>query len=218
MQLNSTAKDLGSGIAAIYRRYAEWLVSITWKRFILLSILLLIVAGIASNIPPFTWVVSERTVKSTKRTLSSRDVDIKLDEHGLRITPKRKSSQAPEIIIDEHGVQIRRKADPDTHEPAHDIIIDEHGVQMKPRGQAQPKPPTPPKPPSLPSSEEDAAASAEDQRQMTQDTGTLAQDFKREVTDQLAQEIRREVLNSLGDPGQTERIIRTHLGDFLPQL
>ena len=45
MALSSTAKELGAGMASAYRRYAEWLVSITWKRFIVLSILLLIIAA-----------------------------------------------------------------------------------------------------------------------------------------------------------------------------
>src|SRR5713226_7741663 len=103
MPLTNGIKQSGSGIAAVYRRYSEWLVSITWKRFIVLSLLLLIVTGILTNIPPFTWVISERTVKSSKRALPNRDVDVKVDEHGVRITPKRNRPQAPEIIIDEHG-------------------------------------------------------------------------------------------------------------------
>ena len=40
--------------------YANWLVSISWKRFFLLSLLLLITAGILQNIPPFTWTISEQ--------------------------------------------------------------------------------------------------------------------------------------------------------------
>src|SRR5437899_11147344 len=141
MALSNTAREMGSGIAAAYGRYAEWLVSITWKRFFVLSILLMIVAGVLTNIPPFTWVVSERTVKNAKRSVSARDVDIKVDEHGLRITPKRKNSPAPEIIIDEHGVQIRHK-DPSSDKP--DIVIDQNGVQIGPRTDGHPKPPAVP--------------------------------------------------------------------------
>src|SRR6266496_6033874 len=204
MALSSTAKELGSGIAALYRRYAEWLVSITWKRFIVLSILLLIVAGIASNIPPFTWIISERTVKSTKRVTPSRsDVDVKIDEHGVRITPKRNRPQAPEIIIDERGVQIRRKADPESGKPAEEIIIDEHGVRRTPATPGHPQVP--------PSSGNDDAGSI---------THELTRDVTREVTRQLAQDVRREVLDAIGEMGdrQAERIVRTRLGDFLPQL
>jgi len=43
-----------------FHAYASWLVSISWKRFFLLSLLLLIIAGILKDIPPFTWTMSER--------------------------------------------------------------------------------------------------------------------------------------------------------------
>src|SRR3954469_2786442 len=107
MTLSSTARQFGSDMAAVYRRYATWLVSITWKRFILLSILLLIVAGILSNLPPFNWDIATRT----SRVPTSRSVDITIDESGLKIKPKKKNSKAPEITIDENGVRIKRKGD-----------------------------------------------------------------------------------------------------------
>ena len=188
--------------ASAFRRYAAWLVAISWKRFILLSVLLLIIAGVASQIPPFTWVISERTVENSKRVvLSRRDVDVKVDEHAVRITPKRKNSPAPEIIIDEHGVVIRRRGDAASGKPSRDIIINEHGVQMRP-GASPEMQPTPPAAP--PSSESEG-------------TG-ITEDIKREVTSELAREIRREVLDAVGDAGETERVVRTRPGDFLPQL
>ena len=52
-----------AAIASAFRRYAAWLVSISWKRFILLSVLLLIIAGVASEIPPFTWRIMEPAPK-----------------------------------------------------------------------------------------------------------------------------------------------------------
>ena len=188
--------------ASAFRRYAAWLVAISWKRFILLSVLLMIIAGVASQIPPFTWVISERTVENSKRVvLSRRDVDVKVDEHAVRITPKRKNSPAPEIIIDEHGVVIRRRGDAASGKPSRDIIINEHGVQMRP-GASPEVQPTPPAAP--PSSESEG-------------TG-ITEDIKREVTSELAREIRREVLDAVGDAGETERVVRTRPGDFLPQL
>jgi signal transduction histidine kinase len=55
-----------AAIAGALRRYAGWLVAISWKRFILLSVLLLIIAGVASNIPPFTWVIMETAPKVSR--------------------------------------------------------------------------------------------------------------------------------------------------------
>src|SRR5206468_10025760 len=104
MSLSGTVKDFGAGMAALYRRYAEWLVSITWKRFFVLSIVLLIVAGVLSGIPPFSWDIAAKTTHKP----ASRNIDIQVDEHGVRIKPRRKGSQAPEITIDEKGITIKR--------------------------------------------------------------------------------------------------------------
>src|SRR5260221_3300142 len=166
MSLTGSIKQSGSGRGALYRRYAEWLVSITWKRFILLSILLLIVTGILSNLPPFNWDLATRTT----HVPASRSVDITVDDNGVRIKPRRKGSQAPEITIDEHGVRIKRAGD--AAPGPQEIIVDEHGGARGPAPPpAQPKPPTPP---AAPSAKDAAAGVAE------------------EITQELAQDIRRD--------------------------
>src|SRR5712691_7824639 len=191
MTLTNRIKQSGSGIAALYRRYAEWLVSITWKRFIVLSLLLLIVTGIVSSLPPFNWDLATRTT----HVPASRSVDITVDDNGVRIKPKRKSSQVPEITIDEHGVRIKREGDPASGKPPQEIIVDEHGVRRGPDA-TQPKPPTPP---AAPSTKDEAAGVAE------------------EITQELAQDIRREVIDAIGEMGDEERV--DHLAaDVLRQL
>jgi signal transduction histidine kinase len=65
----ATRKTLGERFAPLVRAfhtYASWLVSISWKRFIVLSILLLVITGILKELPPFTWTISE-TVHTTPR-------------------------------------------------------------------------------------------------------------------------------------------------------
>ena len=85
----------------LFHAYANWLVSITWKRFFLLSLLLLILATILSNLPPFAGtrrdvVTIESTATPTpptppgtrtKKTPGSRDLTISIDKDGVRITP-----------------------------------------------------------------------------------------------------------------------------------
>lgn len=39
--------------------YANWLISISWRRFLVLSLALLVVVGIVHDIPPFTWRYTE---------------------------------------------------------------------------------------------------------------------------------------------------------------
>jgi Histidine kinase len=107
MPLIATAKQAGAGVAAMYRRYAEWLVSISWKRFIVLAIVLLIVAGVLSGLPPFTWTIAERTVQRQSK-LNPRDIDVTVDEHGVHIRRKAGGSTPErEITIDDEGIQLR---------------------------------------------------------------------------------------------------------------
>ncbi|HEY6086874.1 MAG TPA: histidine kinase [Burkholderiaceae bacterium] len=51
-----------------FHTYGNWLVSISWKRFALLSLLLMIGAGVLQNVPPFSWRVSE-TVETKGRVV-----------------------------------------------------------------------------------------------------------------------------------------------------
>ncbi len=97
--------------------YANWLVSISWKRFFLLSLLLLIASGILQNIPPFTWTISE-----TVETLPPKKVVIvpkppkppaapsapgAKDEALIKIErPKEGKEESVEISIGKHGVRI----------------------------------------------------------------------------------------------------------------
>ena len=42
-----------------FHSYANWLLSISWRRFVVLAAGLLIVVGILHDLPPFTWTVTE---------------------------------------------------------------------------------------------------------------------------------------------------------------
>ena len=42
-----------------FHTYATWLVGITWKRFIVLSLLLMILGAILQSMPPFSWTMRE---------------------------------------------------------------------------------------------------------------------------------------------------------------
>ena len=50
-----------------YHAYGSWLVGISWRRFIVLSVLLLILVGILHDLPPFTWTLTERVVTAPPR-------------------------------------------------------------------------------------------------------------------------------------------------------
>jgi histidine kinase/histidine kinase/DNA gyrase B/HSP90-like ATPase len=229
MSLIVTARQFGAGIAAGYRRYAEWLVSITWKRFFLLSLLFLILAGVLSGIPPFSWDIATKTTRKP----ASRNVDITVDDQGVRIKPRRKGSQAPEITIDEKGIRIKRKADASGN-PPREIIIDERGVQMRGGPEvSEPTPPTPPKPPSAqgsigddirreviePLRHEIAEAKREAAEDARRDAEAVRRELKQELAPQaLAAEIRREVMDAVSQMGDQEHVVHIRLGNYLPQV
>ena len=52
-----------------YHAYATWLVGISWKRFIVLSLLTLILVGIVHDSPPFTWSVTEQVQSRPRRVV-----------------------------------------------------------------------------------------------------------------------------------------------------
>ncbi len=103
-----------------FHRYANWLVSITWKRFIVLSILLMIVAAIASELPPFSWRVTE-TIEDTP----SRE------SRG----PSPPPPPIPPVPVPARDpvIKIERPASGAGKTDGLDISIDERGIRITPR-------------------------------------------------------------------------------------
>ena len=106
-----------SGCVELFHRYGNWLVSITWMRFALLSVLLLISAAILSKLPPFNLPIGgvrevvvtppkipkppsppsprrEPIVKIEKKGDNGRDVTISIDKDGVRISPRSSAPRA----------------------------------------------------------------------------------------------------------------------------
>ncbi len=52
-------RRFGAGLVPAFHAYAGWLVGISWTRFALMSVLLLVLAQVLQGIPPFTWTLSE---------------------------------------------------------------------------------------------------------------------------------------------------------------
>ncbi|MEO5735217.1 MAG: histidine kinase [Rubrivivax sp.] len=93
-----------------FHAYANWLVGITWGRYFLLSIALLVLVGILHDMPPFTWRITERYDRVVSPRLPSapqapraatspvppepesasvagKGLHIEIDENGIRIGP-----------------------------------------------------------------------------------------------------------------------------------
>ncbi|MGM9513170.1 sensor histidine kinase [Roseateles sp. DB2] len=128
--------------------YASWLVSISWRRFILLSVLLIIGANVLSNMPPFTWRITEQyegapPVKSVPRTkpapkappapkASHKDADT-LEESARKIAEKLGKGQDGvhlDVAIDKHGIRIEQRPKPAASAAAPASRAVEEGVHI----------------------------------------------------------------------------------------
>ncbi len=92
----SHAQRFAAFAVRAFHAYANWLVGISWKRFFVLSLLLLIISGVLQEVPPFTWRVSEtvetlppRPPKPAKPPAPDKPVsyDVTIDASGIRIRP-----------------------------------------------------------------------------------------------------------------------------------
>jgi hypothetical protein len=119
-------------LPAAFRAYAAWLVSISWKRFVVLSIVLLIIAGVLSNLPPFTWKIGETAPKPARVERDAGDFDITIDEQGIRIQRKPK----PPVASKEDAKPAAPAGDSlaaDIQREVIDEIRAELAEEMKPR-------------------------------------------------------------------------------------
>ncbi|MEO5880927.1 MAG: hypothetical protein ABIQ06_00785, partial [Caldimonas sp.] len=98
----------------MFHAYGNWLVGITWMRFALLAVLLMISAEILSKLPPFNIPIgsteqvtvtppsppkppkppkasnkkNEPAILIEKKDTNGRDVTISIDKYGVRISPR----------------------------------------------------------------------------------------------------------------------------------
>jgi signal transduction histidine kinase len=131
-------------IAATARRwfiaYARWLDSISWKRFFVLAILALIIAGMLSSLPPFSteWGRGATVIETTRGPVKK----------GTDTPASKERSRSYEINIDKNGVHITPVKPPST-------------VASSPAAPgALPKLPAPPAPPAIPEERDDEAPAA----------------------------------------------------------
>ena len=130
--------------------YANWLLSISWRRFIVLALLLLVVVGILHDLPPFTWTVTEhfdedraRPAKAPRPAREPRPDKAPQTPVAPPAAPasaapqppkatspiqieRGKSSEGVDISIGKDGIRITSKARPPG--PAASAL--EHGIRI----------------------------------------------------------------------------------------
>ena len=106
---------LSAAVLRVFHVYAGWLVSISWKRFIVLAVVLMIGVNILQDLPPFTWRISSTVTPD------------EIPEPATEPEPPGLPEPSP---------AARRAAKPliKSDKPIHyEITIDENGVKVQPR-------------------------------------------------------------------------------------
>ncbi|MEP7302264.1 MAG: histidine kinase [Caldimonas sp.] len=141
-----------AGAVRLFHAYGNWLVGITWKRFFVLSVLLLISSAILSKLPPFNLPIGgtdevrispaippkppvpprakkgEPTARIDKKDSSGRDMTISIDRDGVRISPRHK---APARTADAASAAASAASSAASDAPAAGISIGDVGVEIK---------------------------------------------------------------------------------------
>ena len=115
--------ELARFVGGAATRTGNWLASIGWGKFILLSLLMLILAGMVSSMFSFSHKGRRHD------THVPVEVKISADSGGLHISRPPQSAptqQTPEVRIDDKGVRIKSKKD------GRDVsvVIDSNGVRV----------------------------------------------------------------------------------------
>ncbi|MEO6744517.1 MAG: histidine kinase [Caldimonas sp.] len=145
---SNPSRSAVAGMPAALRRaliaYARWLDSISWKRFILLSVLALIASGILSALPPFNieWGGNRKAVQAEKRAKAKAKTPVVAkgtDERG-----------GYEINIGKQGVRIIRSPAASAAASGAVPASGANGANAEPAPAvpATPPPPLPPTPPT----------------------------------------------------------------------
>jgi hypothetical protein len=207
-----------------FHAYAGWLVGISWKRFFLLALVLLVAAAILESLPPFRWTIHE-TISGgpgAAQTPPSPPTPPKVSRPKLRIDkplPSTDGKDSYQITIDEHGIVIaprraaaagsaasaaRETADAaDAAEPAASSAS-AVGIDIR-------LPPGAPTEAVRQAVDEARQAIAEAVEQARQEAAAAAEEAK-----QAARESATGAADH--DRGPTTRIREIRLGEFLPQL
>ncbi|WP_326542783.1 sensor histidine kinase [Pseudorhodoferax sp.] len=101
-----------------FHRYANWLVGITWKRFILLSVALMIVAAIVPELPMFKWRVTETIEAPLPRPPRAAPVppvppaapSVRIERPSAEAASGSQGRDGVTITIDERGVRVVPRA------------------------------------------------------------------------------------------------------------
>jgi hypothetical protein len=202
--------------------YANWLVSISWRRFIVLAVAMLAVVGIAHDMPPFTWTLTEqveapparvivRPQRSPSRPATPTRPSPESSTPGVRIETPPGSGGDVQISIGRDGIRITPRSAQQAASAASGALIsgDDKSVEIH-------------LPPGV-ASEAVRNAVEEARRQLEESLREARADAEQSERDaeearQEAQTAIDELMRAQGNPRYTKRTTRVGIGDFMMQF
>jgi signal transduction histidine kinase len=202
--------------ASGFRRYAEWLVTITWKKFFLLSLLLLIGMAILSEIPPFSLKFTIHSEDSSPK-VKKKETKEQKEARAAKLKELKEKYGNVDIKIDESGIHITRKREPKAAKPEAKEDKQEKKAPEPPVAPDPAVPSTPPKPSSsfVPTSFA-AFVPAQVSVQVPQEVSEEVRKALEETRDEIRDAIEDEIESAL--EGEMRRVRTIRIGSFLPQL
>ena len=193
--------------------YGTWLASISWKRFALLSVLLLFVVTLLQKLPPFTWTITESVTPMVGR-MKTPPVppvppvtvpDVHVEVPGSAASG---GARGFELSIDEHGVKILKKDGAESAASAASAAGSApEGAQVVIQAgdkRVEVKLPPGAQPDEVREAIEDAKQQVVDAMQEARDAAQEARDAAQEAVDE--------------QEAATVRTRKVHFGDFLTDL
>ena len=102
-----------SALVRAFHAYANWLVGISWKRFFVMAVLLLIITAILSELPPFNWTISQSVTEVPAKVKVEHKADSKTKKPAVKIeTSKDGSDSNVEISIGPEGIRVLKSRAP----------------------------------------------------------------------------------------------------------
>jgi hypothetical protein len=231
----------------VFHAYGNWLVSITWKRFTLLAVMLIIGANILQTLPPFSFswqlpVETTETIHPPKDVRRDRDSERDRREKQRAADAEKKAEEAQKKIekatkdsgAAEAGAQAGHGASEAVEGEGlrYEVQIDSRGVRIVPRhpvsaaSAASAADAEAPADPSLPSV--DIRIPNEKQREAIREAVKSAAADARRALEEAAEEARQAKADAEEARDELEQVQRetsrktryrtVHLGDFLDKL
>jgi signal transduction histidine kinase len=231
----STWKQLSAAAVRVFHEYANWLVSISWKRFLVLSVLLLILVSIVQKLPPFRWTQTE-TIEDVPTATAppvppkapkapkvekpaapapkddDEDVTISIDKNGVRISPRRSASTAAASAASAAASAASGAAEAASAASRASASVDADGVQITLPGSTRETIRQ-----AIRDAQHAAREAAEEARQEAEQARQEAEEARRDAEEAVA-EAQRDLAEAQRDARQYKRTRVVHVGDSLDDM